>query len=632
MNDFVKTLKHYWGYDSFRVGQQQIVEDSFKGNDVLALMPTGGGKSICFQVPGLMREGITIVVSPLIALMQDQVNTLRSKNIASVAITSGMSFRELDIVLDNAKFGAYKFLYTSPERLQSYLFIERFKQMKVGLIVVDEAHCISEWGHDFRPSFMEIKNLRTFHKNVPIIALTATATTQTKKDIIDKLELRSPKIHQSPFERPNLIYSSFLSENKLQDIIDLCKRRQQQTGIVYCQTRKSVKFVANILYKNNISVGIYHGGMNKDERKNMLDAWLKDQIKVMVATNAFGMGIDKPDVRFVVHFEFPNSLEAYFQEAGRGGRDGQTSVAINYWNKEDLENMDKQLQQKFLPIDEVKHVYRALCNHLKIAIGSGNGETYSFNLIEFCNIFKIPVIKCYNALKILETMKQIAFSEGVYHGTKLKFAIKHTSLYNFQIQHEQFYPLTLLLVRAYPGIFDTFIEIEEYELCKRLKITSIEFEKQLKFLEQYGILDIDWKSDAPTITFLHSRMPYDYVELKPSTYMQRKKSMFDKLDAVRKYLTTQECRSLLLINYFGVESKPCGKCDNCLKKTESQSFAEDIIQITQKIIESPKNNAELKALFDDPNRYKKSIRQLIIEEKIIFDGQCYNINNKKQNK
>jgi len=625
MNDALKTLKHYWGYDSFRVGQQQIVEDVFNGYDVLALMPTGGGKSICFQVPGLMREGITIVVSPLIALMQDQVNTLKSKQITSVAITSGMSFRELDIVLDNAKFGAYQFLYTSPERIQSRLFIERFKQMKVGLIVVDEAHCISEWGHDFRPSFMEIKNLRAYHENVPIVALTATATTKTKADIIEKLELRSPKVHQSPFERPNLIYHSNISENKLQDIIDLCKNKHQQTGIVYCQTRKSVKIVATALYKNGLSVGIYHGGMNKEERKNMLNAWLNDNVRIMVATNAFGMGIDKPDVRFVAHFEFPNSLEAYFQEAGRGGRDGKNSVAINYWQKDDFENMKTQLQQKFIPIEEVKRIYRALCNHLKIAIGAGNGEIYNFNLTQFCTTFKIPVIACYNALKILESMQQIVFSESVFHGTKVKFVVQHTTLYNFQIQNESLYPLTLLLVRAYPGVFDKFIEIDENELSKRLKITLHELDKQLKYLEQVGILDVDWKSDEPTITFLHSRMPYDFIELKTETYLRRKQTAFDKLNAVHNYLYTDECRALLLINYFGVESKPCGKCDNCLKKTQKKTLKTDLDKIMSAIIDSPKNNMELKTLFDDPNRYKVAIRKLMIEEKIFFDGNIYSI-------
>ncbi|HNS43111.1 MAG TPA: ATP-dependent DNA helicase RecQ, partial [Taishania sp.] len=330
MSKSLETLQKYWGYNNFRPGQEAIIDDVINGHDVLALMPTGGGKSICFQVPGLIREGLTLVISPLIALMQDQVTALDKKHILAKAITSGMSFRELDITLDNARFNGYQFLYTSPERIQSTLFIERFKLMNIGLIVIDEAHCISEWGHDFRPSFMEIKKLREIHPSVPIIALTATATPKTQQEIIERLELKNPKIHQSSFERKNLSYKSYLTNNKLQEIIDTCKQFEGKTGIVYCQTRKSVKFVAQKLYSQQLSVGIYHGGMNRDERKKMLEDWLSNKIKIIVATNAFGMGIDKPDVRFVLHYEFPNSLEAYFQEAGRGGRDGNESVAINY--------------------------------------------------------------------------------------------------------------------------------------------------------------------------------------------------------------------------------------------------------------------------------------------------------------
>ena len=316
-------------------------------------MPTGGGKSICFQVPGIIREGITIVISQLIALMQDQVSNLQSKGIMAKAIMSGMSYRELDITLDNAKFNGYKFLYTSPERIQSRLFLERFKQMNVGLIVVDEAHCISEWGHDFRPSFMEIKKLREIHPHVPIIAVTATATPKTRQEIIDRLELKHPRIHQSRFERPNLIYSSYLSQNKLQSVIDTCKAHDNETGIVYCQKRKSVKFVATTLHRAGISSGIYHGGMNKEERQKMLAAWLKGESKVMIATNAFGMGIDKPDVRFVIHHDIPKSLESYYQETGRAGRDGGEGHCLAYYSYKDVEKLEKFMSGKPVAEQEI---------------------------------------------------------------------------------------------------------------------------------------------------------------------------------------------------------------------------------------------------------------------------------------
>lgn len=623
MNVSLATLQKYWGYDSFRPGQESIVEDVINGHDVLALMPTGGGKSICFQVPGLIREGITIVISPLIALMQDQVSTLESKGIRAKAITSGISYRELDIILDNARFGGYQFLYTSPERIQSKLFIERFKLMNVGLIVVDEAHCISEWGHDFRPSFMEIKKLREIHPQVPVIAVTATATAKTQEEIIQRLALRSPRIHQSRFERPNLVYSSFLSQNKLQDIIDTCKQRNGETGIVYCQTRKSVKFVAASLSRNGISAGIYHGGMNKEDRKKMLDAWLNDQVKVMVATNAFGMGIDKPDVRFVLHYEFPNSLEAYFQEAGRGGRDGNTAVAVNYWQESDLEAMGNQLEQKYPPLEEIKRIYRAICNYLKIAIGSGEGESYDFNLAVFCKTFNISPILCYNSLKILESMEEIVFSEGVFNPTKLKFAIGNTALYNFQVQNERYYPITTLLARSYPGIFNNFFEINEAEFCKRLNITGKELENQLKYLEKWGVIDIDWKSDAPTITFLRSRMPYDYLEIRPEVYHFRKEIAFSKLESVKQYLLGKECRALQLITYFGVASQPCGKCDNCLNKVSAKTDAHYKKELLDLLRQSPKTAFEIKSIFPGPEKYKAIIRSLMLDERIYFDGQHY---------
>lgn len=625
MSTSLNILQKYWGYTSFRPGQEAIVDDVINGHDVLALLPTGGGKSICFQVPGMIRDGITIVISPLIALMQDQVNALQSKGIMAKAITSGMSYRELDITLDNAKFNGYKFLYTSPERLQSTLFIERFKQMNVGLIVVDEAHCISEWGHDFRPSFMEIKKLREIHPHVPVIALTATATIKTKQEILDKLELKNPKIHQSKFERPNLIYGSYLSQNKLQDIIDTCKQRNGETGIVYCQTRKSVKFVASSLYRNGISAGIYHGGMNKEERQKMLTGWLKGEIKVMVATNAFGMGIDKPDVRFVLHYEFPNSLEAYFQEAGRGGRDGQISHAINYWKKEDIQILQEQLNRKYPPLEEIKRVYRAICNYLKIAIGSGAGETYDFNISSFSKTFSISPVLCYNSLKILESMGELTFSEGVFHPTKVKFAIGNTALYNFQIQHENYYPATELLTRFYPGIFNNFMEINEAELCKRLNITSSELEKQLRYMEKWGVLDVNWKSDSPTITFIRERMPYDYLEINPEVYHSRKEIAFSRLKSVISYLEEDKCRSLQLINYFGIESQPCGKCDNCGKVNNKTTLSQHQQEILLFLNDAPRTNFEVKSLFSDPKIFKEAIRSLMLDEIILFDGEKYHL-------
>lgn len=621
----LETLNQYWGFPQFRPGQEDIVNDVIYGHDVLALLPTGGGKSICFQVPGMVREGITIVISPLIALMQDQVQALTAKGIRAKALTSGMSYREIDISLDNAKFGAYDFLYTSPERLQSPLFIERFKQMNVGLIVVDEAHCISEWGHDFRPSFMEIKNLRLHHPNVPLIALTATATEKTKEEIIDRLELRNPKVHQARFERPNLTYKSYQSNNKLQEVTDFCLAAKQFTGIVYCQTRKSVKSLATHLANYGISVGIYHGGLDKDVRSEQLKKWLRNDTRVMVATNAFGMGIDKPDVRYVLHYEFPNSLEAYFQEAGRAGRDGESAQAINFWEEHDLTDLEQHLVEKYPSLEEIKAVYRALCNHLRVAIGSGKGETYPISFQNFSKLFNIPLVTVYNSLKILENMGEILLNEGVFQPTRLKFSVTNATLYNFQIQHESLYPLTTILVRSYPGIFDYFMEVNETEIAKRLSITSKELRRQLEFIEQYGIIDITYSTDQPTITFLRERLPYDYLEIRPEVYHFRKEIAEQKLSAVKGYLTHSKCRSLQLIEYFGLQSEPCGKCDVCIESNQKEVLESVEEQIIQLLNDTPRTYSDLKLNIEQRNLIRVALRRLQLLEQVHFNGSHFHL-------
>ena len=624
MSKSLDILKKYWGFDSFRLGQEDIIQDVINGHDVLALLPTGGGKSICFQVPGLCREGITLVISPLIALMQDQVSNLESRGIRAKALISGMSHRELDITLDNARFGGIDLLYTSPERIQSQLFIERFKLMNVGLIVVDEAHCISEWGHDFRPSFQEIYKLRNHYPEVPIIALTATATDTTKKDIIEQLDLRNVKIHQSEFERKNLSYQSFPSTNKLSNIINYCKEHESQTGIIYCQTRKSVKFIARALHDQGLSIGVYHGGMTKDDRKEMLKDWMHGKTKIMVATNAFGMGIDKPDVRYVLHYEFPASLEAYFQEAGRAGRDGETAVAINYWEESDIAYLERQNEQKYPDLAFIKLVYRALCNHLKIAIGSGKDENYDLDLKKLCHAFNLPITETYNALKILEISGEIVFSEGIFHPTKLKFAIGNTALYNFQIQNDTLNPIIVLLTRSYPGIFDYFFEIHEKEFCKRLKITNHQLEQQLKRLEQFGVIDISWKSDAPSVTFLRERLPNDYLEIRPEVYHHRKELAQKKLQACINYLREPVCRAQQLISYFGIETTDCGQCDVCLTQYDPSKIEE----IEQKIMELVKvfqpTVEQLEEKFIHKKMYQVAMRNLLKAEKVVFrDGKYF---------
>lgn len=613
-------LANYWGYDSFRPMQEEIVDDAINGHDVLALLPTGGGKSICFQVPGLAREGITIVVSPLIALMQDQVNNLEKLGIRAKAITSGMSYRDIDITLDNARFGGLDFLYTSPERLQTPLFIERFKRMQVGLIVVDEAHCISEWGHDFRPAFVSISELRKHQPDVPFLALTATANQKVRKDIIEKLQLHHPKIHEASFERKNLIYSVYKTENKLERIIEFCKKTED-VGIIYCQTRRSVKELARILIANKINCGVYHGGMKSDERSQMLNFWISEKVKIIVATNAFGMGIDKPNVRFVLHYEIPPSPEAYFQEAGRGGRDGNESKAIAYYAPNDGQNLIDQVEKKFPEREKVLHSYRALCNFLKIAIGSGKDESYPLDMKFLCKQFDLDYSILYNSLKLLESNGNLLLSEGFYNPTKIKFTVENRELYNFQISHEKFYPLTSLLTRSYSGIFDAYQNISEFEICKRLKISEQDFIQQIEFIQKYGILDVTWRSTLPTITFLQERVADEFFNLKYEIYLDRKTTALEKAQYMLDFCENKRCRAQQLIAYFGQMSEKCGKCDSCIEEQNTIKITEQ--NLLDKL-KQPTSIQELKTYFScEEESVNDVLRKLLKEERVKYNRGNY---------
>jgi ATP-dependent DNA helicase RecQ len=619
-------LKQFWNFDSFRPMQEEIVDHVIYGHDAVVLLPTGGGKSICFQIPGIAREGITIVVSPLIALMQDQVKNLQNKQIRARYIISGMSYRDIDIVLDNARFGAIDFLYTSPERLKSELFIERFKNMTVGLIVVDEAHCISEWGHDFRPAYKEISALRKYHPEVPIIALTATATKKVQEDIIAGLQLRKPQVFEGSFLRPNLSYETYAVANKLTKIISFCENSQGKSGIIYCQTRKNVKHVARTLHALKQSVGIYHGGMNGDDRKIMLDSWLQGKTKIMVATNAFGMGIDKPDVHFVLHYDFPSNLEAYFQEAGRAGRDGNEAKAIVFWERIDLDTLKSQIERKFPPIEKVKLTYRALCNYLKIAIGSGNGETYPFDIKLLTQKFQLNNSETYHALKILELNGDLVFSENTFNPTRLRIAIGNKELYNFQIKQDKLSSLITLLTRSYPGIFDYFLEINELEVSKRLKITKDLLRKQLKSLEQYGVIDITWQTTLPQVTLQHERFPDDYLKISPEIYLNRKNHATTRLNAAINYLIKPICRQIQLFAYFGQQGDKCGTCDICLIEEQTlYSFAE-LISILKRLLHTPMSFSQIVKSVECKEQFVSSaIQHLMLEEIVVEKNQLFSL-------
>jgi ATP-dependent DNA helicase RecQ len=564
-------LKKYWGFDSFRKNQDEIVNSVINGHDTFALLPTGGGKSICFQVPGIARDGVCLVISPLIALMEDQVQSLKKKGIKAYAINSTNSRREIDILLDNAKYGDIDFLYVSPERLKTDLFITRFKQMKIGLIAIDEAHCVSQWGHDFRPPYLDIHELREIHPNVPMIAVTATATERVKKDIEQYLKLKKTNYFEGDFSRANIAYEVYEVENKHAAILKACKLFKGSTGIVYCQTRRSTKEVAKLLIANNFSAGVYHGGMTSKERTEKMQLWLNNHIKIIVATNAFGMGIDKPDVRFVLHYEVPNNIEAYYQEAGRAGRDGKAARTMAFFKADELSYMKGMLARQFPPVDFIKSVYRAMCNHFSVAIGSGMNESYGLDLKSFVNKYSFEPMSAFNALKILALNGSIVLNEAVFHPTKIKFLVENKTLYSFQLKNEKYDPLISILSRSYPGIFSNYFAIDEFKLSSRLNIHKNELKKQLTYLETHGIIDISWQSELPQVVFLHERLPDDYMRIEQEVYDLRKEVADEKLRRMIQFLRTPTCRSILLLDYFGQTGQPCGICDIC-KASKSSDY------------------------------------------------------------
>lgn len=626
MQKSLEILHKVWGYDQFRPLQEEIVDAAIYGNDVLALLPTGGGKSICFQVPGIAREGLCIVISPLIALMDDQVQQLRDRGIRAAMLSSGMRYKEMDAVLDNARFGGLDFLYVSPERIQTELFRERVKLMEIGLIVVDEAHCISEWGHDFRPSYLEIATLREWHPNVPIMAVTATATPKVKETIVESLKLQSVQLFEGEFNRPNIAYDVYHVENKLASLARLCKTHGGQVGIVYCQTRRSVKSVAKYLTAANIKAAVYHGGLNNKERQNAMQSWLNERTPVMVATNAFGMGIDKPNVRFVAHYELPNNPEAYFQEAGRAGRDTLPAQTYALVHPTDEKELHARIAAQFPELDRIKFIYRALMNFLKIAIGSGADESYPLDIAAFAKRYEFQISEVYATLKLLEMNGDLLFAEDGMLGSRLKIAVDNTHLYSFQLKNYELDPLISALCRRYRAIFEEFTEIDEEGLAAGLRISEEKLQQQLKQLEINGLIDINWRSALPLVTFLRERLPDDYIQLQPKVYTFRKEQALKRLDAMLEFVSAAQCRQRYIIEYFGQSSPDCGRCDYCRAHTGQASGT--VNDQLNELLNKPQSMEEVLQHFDPIHHgtVKQLLREWLVEEKVNFEGRLFSKN------
>jgi ATP-dependent DNA helicase RecQ len=557
-------LKQYWGFDNFRPLQEEIIQSVLAGKDTLALLPTGGGKSICFQVPAMYLEGICIVISPLIALMKDQVENLNKRGILAMAIFSGMGKREIDIALDNCVYGPVKFLYLSPERLLTDLVKERIKYMKVNLLAVDEAHCVSQWGYDFRPPYLHIADIRKIHPKVPILALTASATDEVRLDIVDKLEFKNHQIFKKSFERENLSYSVLNQENKLQKLVDVCTG-VKGSGIVYVKTRRDTVEIAKFLNQHQISSQYYHAGLNIEERSQKQNYWINNQIRVMVATNAFGMGIDKPDVRFVVHYEIPESLEAYYQEAGRAGRDEKKAYAVILFQERDRIVFQKRFLQNFPDLAFIKQVYHYLCNYLQIPYEAGQGITYNFDLADFCVKFQIDILSTISAIKFLEYVEYFVLSENALLPSRLQFIVNGEDLYKFQVENAKFDGFVKSVLRLYGGAFDQFIAIKESDVAQKTGLSKSAVWHYLIELDKLKIISYQPQSNLPLLTFLQPRVKTEDVVIDANHFATRKITYQKKMEAMLTFATKNVCRNMQLLTYFNeTNAKACGVCDVCL--------------------------------------------------------------------
>ncbi|MHB9147049.1 MAG: RecQ family ATP-dependent DNA helicase [Candidatus Amoebophilus sp.] len=627
MEDAHQILKKYWGYNSFRSLQLEIIQATLSEKDVLALLPTGGGKSICFQIPALAKPGICLVVTPLISLMKDQVEQLKKRNISAAAIFTGMSYAEIDLILDNCIYGHTKFLYISPERLKTELFQARIQKMQVNLLAIDEAHCISQWGYDFRPAYLDIAELRPLLPNVNIIALTATATRAVKQDIQDKLAFKNPVVFQKSFNRDNLAYLVKRTDDKDGALLRLLNRIKG-TAIIYVNTRKKTKLISQFLAKNNINTTFYHGGLDNTERTQRQDAWIKGKVRVMVATNAFGMGIDKPDVRLVVHLDLPTTLEAYYQEAGRAGRDEQKSYAIILYDEQDILELKENIEKEYPSVEQLKKVYQQLANYYQLAVGSHDNTAHAFDWEDFANTCRIQPQEAYQAIKKLESEGLIRLNEAFFQPAKLHIAINHHDLYAFQVAHAIYDAIMKSILRLYGGeLFSEFCTISEVKIAQHMQTNPATVTQQLHKLHQLGVVNYVPQTDKPQITFLQPRYAAANIPLDTKSLHHKSNLAKQKADAVIHYITHQNrCRAQILLEYFDeIFYEPCKMCDICLAKPSLQHTTNDYCIARNLILKHVHTDTpyHLQELINSVDLHEETviatIRQMLDHGELVYD-------------
>ncbi len=616
-------LSRFWGFTEFRPLQEDIILSVLAGNDTLALMPTGGGKSITFQVPSLAMEGICLVITPLIALMKDQVDQLNQRNIKATAIHSGMTRYEIDVTLNNCVYGDYKFLYLSPERLSTELFLTRVRDMKVNLIAVDEAHCISQWGYDFRPSYLEVSSLRQVLEHVPVLALTATATREVCDDIQERLEFKEKNLKKKSFDRENLAYIVRQTEDKMGELTQMV-HKLKGCGIIYTRNRKKCREIAQMLQGEGETADYYHAGLKQVLRTQRQQGWTENSFRVMVATNAFGMGIDKPDVRFVIHVDLPDSPEAYFQEAGRAGRDGNKSWAVLLYSPADERLIKQRIEVNFPGIPKVREVYMALCNYLQIAQGSGKGQQYDFEMGEFLHRFRFNAMVANSAITILSREGYVSLTDAFHNPSRLKFRVERDELYNFQVSHGDFDGFIKLLLRSYSGLFTQFVKIDEVKLAKRSGLSAERVYNYLKTLSTRQIIYYIPRKEVPLITFLEERLDEKNLFISPGRYNFRKERYVQRVGEMLRYASAKTlCRNQFLLSYFGqLDTPACGRCDVCLSRETPDYSSKEFLSIVRAIsgflsAESLSLEEVLSRTEADPEEVTRALEWLVDRGRVV---------------